>query len=348
MRNPENCELVNYSLEQIAVYMDRKTILSYNACVDFLELPKRAVREVHEESINHLKDLDIIPFIVDPSNLNTYILCVKDKQGKTAVICGDFKNYDGVYGKDKLRKALSIISSADVVAIEGKYLGKGGFEHASEGEVFDKLKNIMKLYKQVYVIQSETDMIMAKNIYQAALKTKKIFIENSLLSNLATIANGSFPNPVSSKKVYSYNQVVLNNQSYEFKRKYLAPFTLCSAVDKMKKERYAMNITKDMLQDLQLFNKTGSLYDACVIFGEWKGFLEEDEEMQEFIEMMKKEYEVDYYELYTKGELNLNTLKTIIAKLNPKCVVPVDFDKSVNNSAGIPNFKVLDEEKMEI
>ena len=262
-------------------------------------------------------------------------------------MCGDFKDYDGVYKQDRLNEAIKIIASADVVVLEGKYLGKYGLEYSSGKEIFEKLKNIMKFYKQVFVVQSETDLLMASNIYKASIKSKKIFIENTFLCNLATIANGSCPAPFTSKKVYTYTPLVLENRSFEFKKKYVTPFYISSAINKMKKEKYVMNITKDMLQDIQVFEKEGSFYDACVILAEWKGFLKSDAEFEDFINVLKN-YDMDYYELYTHGQVNLKLIKSILLKLNPKYVIPLDFSNEMGVKEEFDNFKLLNQETLEI
>ena len=270
------------------------------------------------------------------------------KRGKSLVVCGDFKNYDGTYGQDKLNAALSIISNADILVVEGKYLGKYGLEYSSGKNVVDKLKNIMKFYKQVFVIQSETDLITASNMYHAAQKARKIFIESTFLCNLATLANGSCPTPFTAKKVYSYNPLVLENENFEFKKKYVTPFYISSAMNKMKREKYVMNITKDMIQDIQVFEKEGSFYDACVIFAECKGYIEQDKELEEFINLLKN-YDMDYYELYTHGEVHLNVIKDMIFKLKPKFVIPLDFSNEKNVQEQLYNFKILkDNEEIEI
>ena len=341
LRNPENCNIVDYALKDIPIFLVRKLKSLYDVCMDFKKLTKKEnIKGIIESETNKVKDLEITPYLVDSSNFNTYILHIKDKFGKSVVISGDFKNYDGSYGQDKLNTAISIIKNADVLIVEGKYLGKHGLEFSSGKEILEKLRNIMKFYKQVFVLQSETDLIMASNIYQAALKTKKIFVESSFLCNLATIANGSCPSPFSAKKVYSYNPLVLENMDFEFKKKYVVPFSISSALTKMKKGKYVMNVTKDFLQDIQILEKERAFYDACIIVSEWKGFMEDDKELEDFMNVLKS-YDMVYYELYTHGQVYMNTFKEMIYKLRPKVVIPLDFSNEKNVENQLDNFKVL-------
>ena len=325
--------------------MVRKLINNYDVCTDFRKLAKREnIKEIGEARRNVIKDLEITPFLIDPSNFNTMIVEIKNKMGKSVVVCGDFRNYDGYYAQDKFRNAIAVIQKADILFVEGKYLGKTGIEYASGSRMLDKTKNIMKFYKQVFVIQSETDLVMAENLYEGAKKTKKIFIENTFLCNLATLSNGSLPTPFNNRKVYSYNPLELENSDFEFKRKYVAPFSVNSANSKMKKAKYVMIATKEMMQDIQIFERDGSVYDACVILAEWKGFAEKDEQLGEFIKFLKDKG-MDYYELYTHGEVNMTTIRDMVNRLNPQYVIPIDFCHENGVESMIHNLKVLKEDE---
>lgn len=83
LRNPENCNLIDFSLKDIPIYMERKLRINYEVCMDFLGRPKKSsIQEIEEASSNKIKDLDVTSFILDPSNLNTHILRLKDETRK--------------------------------------------------------------------------------------------------------------------------------------------------------------------------------------------------------------------------------------------------------------------------
>jgi hypothetical protein len=344
IRNPENSFVMSNTFKSIPVYLERKQSSIYKMYSDFSETQKREnIIEISENSIVRLKDLQITVVVLDPANFNTYIWKFEDSKGRSVIVTGDFRNYSVNSSKDKekIEMALKTLKSADYIFVEGKYLGLYGIEYSSGKEIFDKLKNIMKFYKQVFVIQSPTDITMASYTYAAAIKTKKIFIEDTLLCNITTALQGTAPNPIANKKVYTYSKLTLENESFEFKKKYVSPFYINNAMAKMKKENYVMNITEDMIQDIQVFEKEGSIYDACIIFAEWKGYTK-NKDMEEFIVNLKN-YDMDYYELYTHGQINYDLLKKIIMRLEPKKVIPLDFDKNENSGRDLYNFKVLEE-----
>ena len=128
LRNPENCNIMDYALKGIPIYMEKKLKANYEICMDFWELPKRKeVKEYLAGEPIQVKDFTLTSFILNPSNMNTHIIRVTDKKGKSVVVCGDFRNYDSPYGQDKFREAISKISKTDCLVIEGKYLGKKRF-----------------------------------------------------------------------------------------------------------------------------------------------------------------------------------------------------------------------------
>ena len=83
LRNPENSNLLEYSLDEIPIYMERKMRNNYNVCMDFLELPmKKNIKELIEFQGNKLKDIEVVPFIIDASNFNTHIIKFISKNRK--------------------------------------------------------------------------------------------------------------------------------------------------------------------------------------------------------------------------------------------------------------------------
>lgn len=324
LRNPENCNLVDFTLDNIPIFLEKKIKSEYDICVDFRGLKrKNNIREVINAQTYTLKDLEVTYYLVDGSNPNTSMLLV-EAYGKKILISGDFRNFDANYGNKRLSDIIYEIGKIDYWFIEGKYIGKNGIENASYSESFTKLKNIMKFYKQVFIVQSETDLGTNRLVYDVAMKTKKILIQDTFLANLTTTLTGSAPNPVTSKKVYTYNPLVLDNKDFEFKKKYVTHFYIHNANNKMKKEKYVMNLNMQMLQDMQVFSKEDVIYDACLIFAINKQHLKINKNLEEFINMMK-DFDLDYYELYTVGEVNYNLINEIIKGLKPRNIIPLEF-----------------------
>ncbi len=133
LRNPEHCNLIEYSLNKIPIYMEKRMKMAYDACIDFFEASaKHKIVEYTNTETIKLKDFSITSFIINSSNLNTHILRITDTKGKSIVVCGDFKNYDTAYRQDKLREAIEAIAKTDCVVIDGKYLGRKRFRQHSK------------------------------------------------------------------------------------------------------------------------------------------------------------------------------------------------------------------------
>ncbi len=349
LRNPENCNILNFTIKTIPIYMDRKLKNAFEMYCDLYNREKKnnIIQMVENEAIR-IKDLEITFFIVDPSNYNTAIVKVKDHTGKTVVISGDFRDYNEKYKGNKFKSILSYINHADYVFFEGKYLGKTGLDHYSNLDMIQKIKNIIGQYKQALIIQSETNLQIAYNIYQAALKTNKIFVEDICLSNFSSLANGSSPNPLTSRKAYAYSSFNFEGKDFEFKRKYVNPFYFCSGKEKMKRKKFVLNVNPSMLQDILVLQKQDILYDTCVVFAKDKKCLKKDQELDEFINTLKA-MEYDYYEIYNYGKFNTEIINKIIQRLKPICAVALEVEKETNIYDKIESLKLLEEnEKINI
>lgn len=344
IRNPENCGLMRHCLNNIPVIMERKLQSSYEACCDFWGIEKHTNFSTLEEKQKYqINDLAITFFIVDGSNYNTAVVLIESQDGKKIVVSGDFRDYDGKYNKSKFDEIIKNVKSADYIFIDGTSIGHFGGEYSSGREVDDKLKNIMKLYKQIFIIQSETDTITASYMYEAAQRTKKIFIETSLLCNNTSIFNGKSPSPIKDKKVYCYNPFSYETAGFDFKKKYIAPFFIHNATDRLKKDRYAMNITSNMLQDIQILDKNGSCNDAAFILAQSKNNM--NEQTDTFIKTMK-DMNFDYYELYIRGKVNINMLLGLERLLEPNNIILMDFDGQTNEITELESLRVLNESEI--
>lgn len=331
LRNPENCNLVDFTFDDIPIFLERKIKSGYDICSEFMDFKKKKnIKEIFDLQPFRIKDIEVTYYLVDGSNQNTSMLLIQ-AEGKKVLVSGDFRNFDLKEQKRNLNDIINEIGKVDYWFIEGKYLGKSGSENAPESDFFQQTKNIMKFYKQVFIIQSETDLMSARRFYQVALKTKKIFIEDTFLVNLTTTLTGSAPNPVVNKKVYTYNPLVLENKDFEFKKKYVMHFYINNANNKMKKENYVMNINPQMLQDIQVFNKEDVIYDSCLILAVNKQHLKLNKELEEFVNMMK-DFDMDYYELYSVGCVNCDLINGLMEIIKPKNLIPIEFKPERNVS----------------
>ena len=348
MRNPENCNILNYVLDEIPIYLEQKIKKSYDICTDFMKMKKKSnVKEMLP--FVRMNDLQITNFLIDNSNPNTLFLLIK-AENESVLISGDLRNFNIEENREKLTKCLELIeSNVDYWIIDGNFIGKVEPNALSENEISVKLKNVMDFYKQVFVIQSETDLMMTKRLYDIAQKTKKILIEDVFVANLTSEITGSAPNPMSKKNVYTYIPLVMDNRDFEFKRKYISHFYIHNAEKYMKKEKYVININTDMIQDLQVFKKKNVMYDACLILAMNKKVLKINKELEDFINLIS-EFKLDYYEIYTSGRVNYDLINQIAYNIKPKKIIPLNFnpnDKNIYNK--IYDLKVLsDNEEFEV
>ena len=71
LRNPENCNLVDFTFDNIPIFLEKKVKLAYDVCADFRETEKRKnIKEIINSQTYTLKDLEVTYYLVDSSNLN--------------------------------------------------------------------------------------------------------------------------------------------------------------------------------------------------------------------------------------------------------------------------------------
>ena len=86
LRNPENCNIVNTSIKTIPIFMERKLKYNFEICSDFLNLEKKNnIVQLNNEQSMKIGDLEVTPYLIDPSNFNTYMLKFKDARRKSNI-----------------------------------------------------------------------------------------------------------------------------------------------------------------------------------------------------------------------------------------------------------------------
>ena len=72
--------------------------------------------------------------------------------------------------------------------------------------------------------------------------------------------------------------------------------------------------------------------------------MEQDKELEEFIRFWRNR-NMDYFELYTHGEVDLATLHTLLDKLGARNIIPIDFSNENAIRSVFPTLKVLNQQE---
>lgn len=316
--------LFNYVNHDIPVYLEPINKKIYQILNDFTKTIKlRATTDMIIGKPITIKDMTITPHIVDHSAFNSVMLLI-ESDGKRILHTGDFRGH-GYKGKILL-KIIKEIGIMDCVITEGTSLSRDDKEtYITEQQLSDQAVEIMQQYKQVFVLQSTTNIDRLTAMYKACIKTNKVLIEDILMANITALINketgNKIPNPITFKNVSVYiplNRLHSNDKA--FRIKYIQPLLKFKDVKKLFLD-YTMNIRISMLKYLKKLKDKGSITNACLIYSMWEGYKEEES----VIEFLK---EVDalgitIIDLHTSGHADIRTIKKVMELLNPRIIIPI-------------------------
>lgn len=115
-------------------------------------------------------NIKITPFFVSHSAYESFMLFI-EADGKRVLHTGDFRDHS--YLGKGLKKVLSnYIKQVDVLITEGTMLSRGDERVRHESELKQEFAEVMRQYKNVFVICSSTDLERLATIYSAHIEAK--------------------------------------------------------------------------------------------------------------------------------------------------------------------------------
>lgn len=115
-------------------------------------------------------DIKITPYFVSHSAYESFMFLI-EADGERVLHTGDFRDH-GYLGKALEPMLNHYVKQVDYLITEGTLLARGDEKVRSENELQQEFKEVMKKYKNVFVVSSSTDMERLATI-QAAHKSSK-------------------------------------------------------------------------------------------------------------------------------------------------------------------------------
>jgi ribonuclease J len=117
-------------------------------------------------------DITVTPYFVSHSAYDAYMLVI-EADGKRILHTGDFRDH-GYLGKGlmKILRAVIVKKGIDVLITEGTMLSRMDERVQHENDLKIKAKELMKRYKNVFVMTSSTDLERLATFHSAYFKTK--------------------------------------------------------------------------------------------------------------------------------------------------------------------------------
>lgn len=268
---------------------------------------------VHGKPIS-IGDITVTPFLCDHSAFDSYmLLCEAD--GETVLYTGDFRS-NGRKSFDRLLHDLP--QKIDKLICEGTTLSREGYVPVTEAELEEKAVALFKeTSAPIFVLQSSANIDRIVTMYRAAKRTGRIFLQELFMAELATAAGKSIPNPAFDD-VYAF---ITNPKRYDALTKYRR-----IGKDGIAKSRFVMCVRSSMLRYMQSLSEQMNFDGGLLIYSMWSGYRKQPE-MEAFL-CACEDMGLKVVELHTSGHADADTIKRLIAHVNPTKIIPVHTENA--------------------
>ena len=268
---------------------------------------------VHGKPIS-IGDITVTPFLCDHSAFDSYmLLCEAD--GETVLYTGDFRS-NGRKSFDRLLHDLP--QKIDKLICEGTTLSREGYVPVTEAELEEKAVALFKeTSAPIFVLQSSANIDRIVTVYRAAKRTGRIFLQELFMAELATAAGKSIPNPAFDD-VYAF---ITNPKRYDALTKYRR-----IGKDGIAKSRFVMCVRSSMLRYMQSLSEQMNFDGGLLIYSMWSGYRKQPE-MEAFL-CACEDMGLKVVELHTSGHADADTIKRLIAHVNPTEIIPVHTENA--------------------
>ena len=344
--------LIDRIMTEIPVYVEKESQIIYEVSNEFsFKKSKKDTKLVKFRTPILINDGDIAVtyYRIDHSAFNSAVLLI-EAEGKRILHTGDFRR-NGYKGKE-FESTLKEIGQVDYLITEGTCLTMDNIHNKAEYELLTKeLNPLFAEYKQIFVLQSSTNLDRVVTMFKAAKRARKKFVEDICTANITMRLDKRHQIPsIHFKKNRPYVWISHNRHyTKELRKKYVNP--LKEYTDSKvfhSKDGYCMLVKASMYDDIKKLCKYGLTNNACLVYSMWDGYKNKPK-MNEFINKIK-ELGINYAEVHTSGHADIETLKLMHKLTNPKKGTIVIHTKNQEKAKEIfGNYRQLDDrEEIEI
>lgn len=308
--------LVYHAHKDIPVYMGNDCFNIISASDSYKKQKKITPKDYlrHRQRIV-VGDITITPFLCDHSAFDSYmILC---ESGEERILyTGDFRS-NGRKSFDELINSLP--TKVDKLICEGTTLSRDGYIPQTEAELEEKAAKLFSAASgPVFVLQSSTNIDRLVTMYRAAKKTRRVFLEDTYLAEIATAAGEHIPNP-KFRDVYAF---LIYPSKYEFLKKHERKV----GKDRLSKMNFVMCVRTSMLSYLAALSKHMSFENGILVYSLWSGYRETDSMRLFLSECEKMGLRIET--LHTSGHADESTILKLIEWVKPTVLIPVHTENA--------------------
>lgn len=306
--------LLNVPLAADTIFMGKVTFDYLQERGAICQENARKVAFMQSEESFSVGEIKFTPHLCDHSAFDSYMIEVSDGK-KTILYTGDFRSN----GRKSFSALLGRLPSKVDLLICEKTIDSP--QNMTERELEEKAVAIMKEHKEIFLIQSASNLDRAVSFYRACKKTATPFLMTPI--HVQTLRHyDTAPNPKTFADVYEYFPRKKSPDVHDLeKKKYGEKVIGRDAISKL--DRFCMMISMNMEDYLQKLAELRDLSGAVVIYSMWSGYKQENEA---FFEKLR-DLGVQVVDLHTSGHADGGAIEALIERTNPKEIRYVHTEK---------------------
>jgi len=286
------------------------------------------------QQILKMGDITIVPYFVSHSAYDAYMFLI-EANGRRILHTGDFRSH-GYLGKGLLPTIEKLIlkeGTIDILITEGTMLTRVDERVRHENELKTEVIEIMKQYKNVFVLCSSTDMERLATFYAAnQIMQDRPFVCDDFQKSILGIFSES-----AGKKSSLFN----------FEKPCTFRKNNTSLINNMQNKGFCMLVrTTEKFEDyLDLLLPQINMENAVLIYSMWKEYInpESKHAKKKYLDFIKKISNVQL--IHTSGHASSDCLASVCNLVNPTLgIIPIHSD----NTKNFKSLKIKEELKEKI
>ena len=276
------------------IYMGSATYRIMQASYEYAgkEIPKNVFTYRNKQSfmINGIK---ITPILCDHSAFDSYMLLFEENN-QSILYTGDFR----FHGRKRLLQNIkeSLRCHIDTLIYDGTNLGTEKY-CVAEQEIENKAVEVIRsTNKQVFILQSATNIDRLVSFYRAAKRCGRIFYEDDYSALIATAIGGKIPRPDVFDDVFAYTPKRLQGKKKDLFFKIENKRGLNKIANG---KNFVMLVRSSSINFIKKLNERLNLSGAILIFSMWSGYKAKDN-MAQFLSAVS-DLGIKIIDLHTGG-----------------------------------------------
>ena len=265
-------------------------------------------------------DIAVTPYVVSHSAPDSYMFLI-ECDGKKVLHTGDFRDH-GYLGKGLYTMLEKHINpqGIDVLITEGTNVGQRSKSVLSEQEISRQLRQIMRKYKNVFILSSSADADRLWSIYRAHDKSRQPFLCDAYQKKMLDIIRDGYD---PDKPLYRF----VTKKIFDIKK----PLTNSKLVEWMHDKGFTMLIRRsDTFQ--RYFDQVLPRYapeETCIVYSMFKGYIDPghkafNQELYDFVNQFP-----NTVFCHTSGHASKECIEKVCCIINPTtAIIPIHKENS--------------------